>query len=182
MASPFKMQPKSPMMKALVGKQGNLPQELQDAIEAATEDKCKEDSPMKSYGSKKKSPVMKDSKKPMTAEEIKKNKEIMDYRRGRGRLDVTKEGKIIKGSENRRLGEGMAPRGTRKAGSAGTRMIKEGRTPSGKRTGRSVAVVLEKPASEIRKRGYDLKRKGATAKSPAMMKGVKGLKKQRGKK
>ena len=52
MGSPFKMKPKSPMMKALVGKQGNLPQHLQDKIKAAPE------SPAKSYGSKTKSPVM----------------------------------------------------------------------------------------------------------------------------
>ena len=35
MGSPFKMNPKTPLMKALVGKQGNLPQQLQDAIKAA---------------------------------------------------------------------------------------------------------------------------------------------------
>ena len=57
MGSPFKMKPKTPMMKALVGKQGNLPQHLQDKIKAAPE------SPAKSYGSKTKSPVMqKDTK------------------------------------------------------------------------------------------------------------------------
>ena len=50
MSSPFKMNPKSPFMKALVGKQGNLPQHLQDAIKAAPE------SPAKSYG---KSPMKK---------------------------------------------------------------------------------------------------------------------------
>ena len=37
MGSPFKMNPKTPLMKALVGKQGNLPQQLQDAIKAAPE-------------------------------------------------------------------------------------------------------------------------------------------------
>jgi len=289
MASPFKMQPKSPMMKALVGKQHRLPDHLKKAIEAAPESPAKsygskKDSPMKSYGSKKKSPMMKDpgkkkkdnfryesdmpevigtaykksgtervteykpggktmkkgdtyerggfqtpkkvvdtgrdrtgakkagqtgtvtvavkkgdvrfttgkktkakspvkkTTKPMTAAEIKKNKETMDYRRGKGRADVTKKGSMVKGSESRRLGEGMAAKGTKKAGSAGTRMVKEGTTASGKRTGRSMAVVLEKPASQIKKRGVDLKKKKATAKSPAMMKGVKGLKKQRGKK
>lgn len=182
MASPFKMQPKSPMMKALVGKQGNLPQHLQDAIKAAPETKSKKDSPMKSYGSKKKSPMMKDSKKPMTAEEIKKNKETMDYRRGRGRADVTKKGSMVKGSEGRRLGEGMSPTGSKKAGSAGRRSIKEGTTASGRRTGRSMTVVLEKPASKIKARGIDLENKKAKGKSPAMMKGVKGLKMQRGKK
>ena len=35
MGSPFKMNPKTPLMKALVGKQDNLPQQLQDAIKAA---------------------------------------------------------------------------------------------------------------------------------------------------
>ena len=57
MGSPFKMKPKTPMMKALVGKQGNLPQHLQDKIKAAPET-AKKGSPAKSYGSKTKSPVM----------------------------------------------------------------------------------------------------------------------------
>ena len=62
MGSPFKMKPKTPMMKALVGKQGNLPQHLQDKIKAAPET-AKKGSPAKSYGSKTKSPVMqKDTK------------------------------------------------------------------------------------------------------------------------
>jgi hypothetical protein len=46
--TPFKMMGKSPMMKALVGKQGNLPMHLQEKIKAAPE------SPAKMY---KKSPV-----------------------------------------------------------------------------------------------------------------------------
>ena len=62
MGSPFKMNPKTPFMKALVGKQGNLPQHLQDAIKAA---------PAKSYG---KSPMKKTTdpkkKKPLTDAEI----------------------------------------------------------------------------------------------------------------
>jgi len=58
MGSPFKMKPKTPMMKALVGKQGNLPQHLQDKIKAAPET-AKKGSPAKSYGSKTKSPMMK---------------------------------------------------------------------------------------------------------------------------
>lgn len=57
MGSPFKMKPKSPMMKALVGGQGNLPQHLQEKILAAPET-AKKGSPAKSYGSKTKSPVM----------------------------------------------------------------------------------------------------------------------------
>ena len=42
--SAFMMKPKSPMMKALVGKQKNLPEELKAKILAAPE------SPMKMYG------------------------------------------------------------------------------------------------------------------------------------
>jgi len=39
--SPFKMAPKSPMLKALKGNQGELPQQLQDAIKAAPESPAK---------------------------------------------------------------------------------------------------------------------------------------------
>ena len=53
MGSPFKMNAKSPMMKALVGKQGNLPEHLQKAIKAAPE------SPAKSYGKKTNAPLKK---------------------------------------------------------------------------------------------------------------------------
>lgn len=56
MGSPFKMNPKTPLMKALVGKQKNLPEHLKKAILAAPE------SPAKSYGSKKASPLKKDKK------------------------------------------------------------------------------------------------------------------------
>ncbi len=35
--SPFKMAPKTPLMKKLVGNQDKLPQQLQDAIKAAPE-------------------------------------------------------------------------------------------------------------------------------------------------
>ena len=52
----FKMTGKSPMMKALIGKQGNLPPELKAKIEAAPESatKMKKKSPMEM---KKKSPM-----------------------------------------------------------------------------------------------------------------------------
>ena len=45
-ATPFKMAPKTPLMKALVGKQKNLPQHLQEKILAAPE------TPSKMYDSK----------------------------------------------------------------------------------------------------------------------------------
>ena len=41
MYSPFKMKPKSPILKALVGKQNNLPAELKAKIEAAPESPAK---------------------------------------------------------------------------------------------------------------------------------------------
>ena len=41
MYTPFKMKGKSPMMKALVGKQANLPAELKAKIEAAPESPAK---------------------------------------------------------------------------------------------------------------------------------------------
>lgn len=40
--SPFKMAPKSPLMKKLVGNQDKLPQQLQDAIKAAPESPAKQ--------------------------------------------------------------------------------------------------------------------------------------------
>ncbi len=40
--SPFKMAPKSPMLKALKGNQDKLPQQLQDAIKAAPESPAKD--------------------------------------------------------------------------------------------------------------------------------------------
>ncbi len=53
--SGFKMYGKSPMMKALIGKQGNLPEELKAKI-LASPGKMKHGSPMDMYG---KSPVKK---------------------------------------------------------------------------------------------------------------------------
>ena len=189
MGSPFKMKPQSPMMKALVGKQGNLPQQLQDAIKAAPETKSKKDSPMKSYGSKKKSPMMKDSKKSMTAEEIRKNKETLDYRRGKGR--IKEDGGAI-GARGISKGRGLKGE-ARVAGSAGTRGVRKDYTASGRSMGTSGRVVKEKVASKIKAKGIDLETKKAKGKSPAksygskkkspmMKKGVKSLEMQRGKK
>ena len=286
MGSPFKMNPKTPFMKALVGKQGNLPQHLQDAIKAAPE------SPAKSYGkspmkktdpnkknkgkvdefgnpvpkdfksdmpgetggtarskqslereykvarskisrtpsrgkdrktqfaaaggdaaslarlkktdkaeydrlksrtqmqdadfkkltrlkeleakrkSKGKSP-MKKTEKPLSAAEIKKNKETLDYRRGKGRI---KESGGAVGARGISKGKGLKGE-ARVAGSAGTRGVKEDYTASGRKMGTSGRVVKEKVASTIKARGIDLKTKKGKGKSPAKMKGVKGLKK-----
>jgi len=273
MSSPFKMAPKTPFMKALVGKQGNLPQHLKQAILDApakkvggdkgkkkkddfryesdmpgvtgttytkdtketasdytrggkaskvgqktsdpsfepgqkptvtstyrdrtgkkksgrtgqieveikkgstrfTTDKKKSTgkSPAKSYG---KSPMKKDSKKPMTAEEIKKNKETLDYRRGKGRI------KESGGDINARgVNKGRGVSGAAKvAGSAGTRGVKKDYTASGRSMGTSGRVVKEKTASTIKPRGVKKANiKASAGKSPAKMKGVKALKKKK---
>lgn len=125
------------LLKALVGDQHKLPENLKQAIL---------DAPAK-----------------MTNAELKKNKETMDYRQGKGRADVTKKGSVVKGSKDRKIGEGMGPTGTKKAGSAGTRVVKEGHTSAGTKTGSSQQVVKEKKASQIKKRGYNLS--GGTKKS-----------------
>ena len=170
MGSPFKMNPKTPLMKALVGKQGNLPQQLQDAIKAAPED-----SPAKSYG---KSP-MKKTKKPLSAAEIKKNKETLDYRRGKGRI---KESGGAIGARGVNKGKGTSGE-AKVAGSAGTRGVKEDYTASGRKMGTSGRVVKEKTASAIKPKGPKTakltadKKVKSKSKSPAKMKGVKGLKK-----
>ena len=49
MNKPFKMYGKSPMMKALVGKQGNLPVELQEKIKAAPPKMYGKAAPTKNY-------------------------------------------------------------------------------------------------------------------------------------
>ncbi len=109
----------------------------------------------------------------MTDAELKKNKETLDYRQGKGRADVTKKGSVVKGSTTRKLGEGMGPSGTKKAGSAGTRVVKQGHTSAGTKTGSSQYVVKEKKASEIKKRGYNFNNKKSASKSPAKMYGKK---------
>jgi len=68
MGSPFKMNPKTPLMKALVGKQGNLPESLKQAILDA--------------------PAKMEKKKELSPNE---EKAVSDYRRGSGRADVTKK-------------------------------------------------------------------------------------------
>jgi len=55
MGSPFKMNPKTPLMKALVGKQKNLPEQLKQAIlDAPDKSYGTKDAAMKMYGKNKK--------------------------------------------------------------------------------------------------------------------------------
>jgi hypothetical protein len=202
MASPFKMQPKSPMMKALVGKQGNLPQQLQDAIKAAPETKSKKDSPMKSYG---KSPMKKD---PKVTDDVVIDTKTKEVKRKRGGSDIittqTSErgGKGLGTTMGDRKGVGRIQtktyrkmKGTGKKGSKGAATGTKISGASGMRTlADGTKVVKEATVSRIKARGIDGKKEkdakgkspaksyGSKKKSPAMMKGVKGLKKQRGKK
>ena len=203
MGSPFKMKPQSPMMKALVGKQGNLPQQLQDAIKAAPETKSKKDSPMKSYGSKKKSPMMKDPK--VTDDVVISTKKREEKRKRGGGTDIVttevseKGGKGLGTTAGYRRGVGRIQekeyrkmKGTGEKGSKGSVTKRKVLGTAGKRKDGS-GIYIEKTASTIKARGVDLKTKKAKGKSPAksygskkkspmMKKGVKSLEMQRGKK
>jgi len=129
MGSPFKMKPKTPMMKALVGKQGNLPQHLQDKIKAAPE------SPAKSYGSKTKSPVMK-KPNPYGDVVLDTKTEKKDRKKSTGKNIVTTEtvekgrsasraGKLKKALENKDFDE---------AGKQSTMAMREGAQRIGTKT------------------------------------------------
>jgi len=74
----------SALMKALVGDQHKLPENLKKAIKAAPED-----SPAKSYGSKKKSPVMKKGRY-----EVNKEEGTYRDRTGEGGIGVNKKYKM----------------------------------------------------------------------------------------
>ena len=81
MYTPFKMKGKSPMMKKLIGKQGNLPEHLKAKIEAAPESPAK---------MKKASPAKKDKPKLNQAQED----TVMSYLRTKpGFEDLNKENK-----------------------------------------------------------------------------------------
>lgn len=188
MASPFKMKPKTPMMKALVGKQANLPQHLKEKILAAPET-AKKESPAKSYGSKSKSPVMKksdvvlDTKK----ETIARGKKGSYEKRAGGKNIITTE-TVEKGSRAQR-GTTMSDRqgagrvgtkvyarmeGTGPKGSKGA-MVKS--TVSGAKGTRTLAdgtkVVKEASVSKIKKKGVT---KGAGPKGAKVTKRALGVK------
>lgn len=196
MGSPFKMNPKSPFMKALVGKQGNLPQHLQDAIKAAPE------SPAKSYG---KSP-MKKTGKPVDVE-LDKGKTTVKEGKGRyGKETTTTKTETVKrvvprsggdktASERKQEDITAARKGEGRIGTKTTKTVKPekvaGRTQtrtklsgtSGFRKDGS-GFVKEATVSEIKKEGPKTAKITASrleknkGKSPAKMKGVAGLKKK----
>ena len=163
MGSPFKMNPKTPLMKALVGKQGNLPQHLQDAIKAAPE------SPAKSYG---KSPMKKENtgKKPTgkTLSQIKKGQytNIRDYTPEELVEQVKKTGKS----------SAQIKREVKKYREQTKKVRSESKnvTPnSGTQMGEILAAGGARGETGIAEEA----KKRSMGKSPAKMKGVKGLKK-----
>lgn len=82
-----------------------------------------------------------------------KNKKTLDYRKGKGRIKVTKKGKVIKGAKDKKQVGGYNQVGSKVAGSGGTRGVKKGYTSSGRATGSSDRVIKEKKANRIKKRG-----------------------------
>ena len=169
MGSPFKMNPKTPFMKALVGKQGNLPQHLQDAIKAAPE------SPAKSYG---KSPMKKD---PKVTDDVVIDTKTREEKRKRGGKDIitteTSErgGKGLGTTMGDRKGVGRIQtktyrkmKGTGKKGSKGAATGTKISGASGMRTlADGTKVVKEATVSAIKPRGVDTGKKKSKGKSPA---------------
>lgn len=203
MGSPFKMNPKTPFMKALVGKQGNLPQQLQDAIKAAPED-----SPAKSYGN---SPMKKDNKKfgeaktdvdgktKTTTKDIGRGRMLTTKKRDVKRI-VTPKGRDEMSAADKKNADAMAARQgggrigtettrsvsqkgvkgntTTSTGYGGTAKDSQGRTKY-RKLADGTRVVVEGTVNAIKPRGVDTGKKKSIGKSPAKMKGVKALKKKK---
>ena len=193
MGSPFKMNPKTPLMKALVGKQKNLPQPLKQAIL---------DSPAKSYG---KSP-MKKTGKPVDVE-LDKGKTTVKEGKGRyGKETTTTKVETVKrvvprsggdktASERKQENITAARKGEGRIGTKTKTTVKPSKVAGRTQTRTRLAgtsgfrndgtgFVKEATVGEIKERGPKTaqittsrleKNKG---KSPAKMKGVAGLKKK----
>ena len=78
-SSPFKMAPKSPMLKALKGNQGKLPQQLQDAIKAAPESPAKQTKEYSDKGTKLRAKAEKASAKGRDKKAVKLNTKADKY-------------------------------------------------------------------------------------------------------
>ena len=183
MGSPFKMAPKTPFMKALVGKQGNLPQHLQDAIKAAPAKKVKPGDivdvdidkaktkeidltgPGTHKGQKgtkttktvKRSIIREPGQENKTAGE-RKQESTMATRKGEGRIGT--QTTIKAGSST-----------TTRTGLGGTAKDKFGRTKY--RTVGGKKVVVEGTVSAIKPRGVDTGKKKSKGKSPVKSTGGK---------
>ena len=183
-------------MKTLTAGQQGMIKSMRESgktAQANAIEKGIKDAPAKKYGTE---PMKKD---PATkAEKTKKAYETMEYRRGKGRIKVTRsdnprgKGKLASGTGE--VGKRLESAGeikTKVAGSAGSRSAGIGRIDEPR-----VRVVREKTASAIKPKGVqsskvnktdvseDLKKKAPRKKvktvsaiTPVKKKGVKGLKK-----
>ncbi len=128
------MKPKTPMMKALVGKQANLPQQLKEKILAAPET-AKKGSPAKSYGSKTKSPVMK-TKNPYGDVVVDTSTKEVKRKKSKGKNIVTTE-TVEKGrsaSRAAKLQKSLENKDFDEAGRQSTMAMREGAQRIGTKT------------------------------------------------
>jgi len=178
MSSPFKMAPKTPFMKALVGKQGNLPQHLKQAIldapakktdkkftEAKVDVGDKTKTTTKDIGKGRtlttekrtvKKTVSPKGRDAMTASE-KKSADTMAKRKGGGRLGTETTKKVSQKGVKGNTRTSTALGGTAKDAAGRTKY----RTVGGEK------VVMEGTVSTIKPRGVDTGKKKSKGKSPA---------------
>jgi len=159
MGSPFKMNPKTPLMKALVGKQKNLPEQLKQAIL---------DAPAKMDKGKKKGTKKDDFRYESDAPEV-----IGTAYRKAGTERVTeykKGGKDLKKGDTYERGGFQTPK----------KVVDTGRDASGrKKAGETGKVTVEVKKGDIRfSTGKKTKKKTGAGKSPAKMVGGKNKTKQ----
>lgn len=183
--SPFKMKYSGEgrgvpaLMKALVGNQDRLPEKLKQAIldapETPKKKTSKKDAPVRSYGSKKKSPMMKTdpTKKGRTTKAVKETAEKFQTRfvkKGTG-VGTGVPAEYTDRAEESKYAE-------RRAASFKKQGVKARDAKKETENERSRRLLKEQAA----KKKAPVKSYGSKKKSPVMMKGVKGLKNQRGKK
>ncbi|MGB0975151.1 MAG: hypothetical protein ACPGU9_09200 [Flavobacteriaceae bacterium] len=177
MGSPFKMNPKTPFMKALVGKQKNLPDHLKQAILDAPE------TPAKSYG---KSPMKKDPTKKEGAGTAAPGRTYLDMKPGQyGKVrqltnkeiidQVKKTGKSsaqIKAEQKKYMdAASKAKQKAKDIPGTATNQMGEILAAGGARGEKGIAEEAKK-----RSAGTPAKSYGSKKKTPMMKKGVKGLK------
>ena len=168
MGSPFKMNPKTPLMKALVGKQKNLPDHLKQAILDAPE------SPAKSYG---KSPMKKtDPKKKGKAKPFVDPGEPAEFKKGTWKGTTESvirpyEGTAFVGTRGgKRQAAGSKVTGFSEKAGESTKLVRGTVKGSGKGS-----KTRSKQSSTIK--GASIEQKKYKKGSAAKMKGVKALKK-----
>ena len=180
MGSPFKMNPKTPFMKALVGKQGNLPQHLQDAIKAA---------PAKKVGDKKFGEAKVDigDKTKTTTEDIGRGRTQTTKKRSVQKI-VTPKGRDEMSAAERKSADTMAERqGGGRLGTETTQTVSQKGVKGNTKTSTSYSgtekdalgrtkyrtlsdgteVVVEGTVGTIKPRGVDTGKKKSKSKSPA---------------